>query len=255
MRNYYQRHRKRRRERIGFYTALSICLIAVCLAVYSTYNTVTGPSVTQKSKISQQVNQPVTGIRATPPAPTIGFPTAAEEEPETEAEYDNSALTVAETTEPKETTAPFTFSNDALQTMLAADISLSAPVRNGVIIREYSKDSVYNKTLNVWKPHCGIDISGDLGDPVYSMTVGEVTKVTDDKLLGKTVEISVNNILCSYSGLGDVKVKEGEKVKAGDTIGTLGAVPCEAAERNHIHVAVKVNNQYADPLSFIDNKE
>ena len=33
-------NQKSRREKIGFYTALSICLIAVCMAVYSTYSTV-----------------------------------------------------------------------------------------------------------------------------------------------------------------------------------------------------------------------
>ena len=47
MSRYYRsgRHsRKSLRERIGFYTAFSICLIAVAMAVYSTYNTVSRKS-------------------------------------------------------------------------------------------------------------------------------------------------------------------------------------------------------------------
>ena len=40
MSDYYNRHRGRkkrsRREKIGFYTAFSICLIAVSMAIYST---------------------------------------------------------------------------------------------------------------------------------------------------------------------------------------------------------------------------
>ena len=41
MSDYYNNRKKKRsrREKIGFYTACSICLIAVCMAVYSTYNT------------------------------------------------------------------------------------------------------------------------------------------------------------------------------------------------------------------------
>ena len=69
-----RRKRKTRREKIGFYTAFSICLIAVCMAVFSTYNTVNN-STKQKltaSNEAKQVNQPVTGVHATPPAPTIG---------------------------------------------------------------------------------------------------------------------------------------------------------------------------------------
>ena len=40
MSDYYNNRKKKRsrREKIGFYTACSICLIAVCMAVYSTYN-------------------------------------------------------------------------------------------------------------------------------------------------------------------------------------------------------------------------
>ena len=34
------RKKKSRYEKAGFYTALSICLIAVTMAVYSTYNTI-----------------------------------------------------------------------------------------------------------------------------------------------------------------------------------------------------------------------
>ena len=42
MSRYYNNNQKSRRERIGFYTALTICLIAICMAVYSTYSSVIG---------------------------------------------------------------------------------------------------------------------------------------------------------------------------------------------------------------------
>lgn len=245
-----RRKRKTRREKIGFYTAFSICLIAVCMAVYSTYNTVSNSAKQNlASSDAKQVNQPVTGVHATPPMPTLGSEFKPEKEtyPTEVAEQDDA--TVQPTTEKP------TYSRDALQTMLAADISLAFPVKGGNVLREYSKESVYYKTLNVWKPHNGVDFAAELGDDVMSMSGGEVTKVSEDKLFGKTVEISVNNVVCVYSGLGDIKVKKGDTVKQGDKIATVGTVPFEASEKNHIHVEVKVNGTNADPISFINNED
>ena len=243
------RKRKSRREKIGFYTAFSICLIAVCMAVFSTYNTVNN-SAKQKltdPSSAKQVNQPVTGVHATPPAPTIGD-IGKKSDPTVPTEIaDTKEPTIPATQRP-------TYSSDALQTMLAADISLAFPVKGGNVLRGYSKESVYYKTLNVWKPHNGVDFAAELGDDVTAMSDGEVTKVTEDKLFGRTVEISVNNVVCSYSGLGDIRVKKGDTVKQGDKIASVGTVPFEASDKNHIHVYVRVNNTYADPLSFVDNE-
>ena len=91
MSDYYNNRKKKRsrREKIGFYTACSICLIAVCMAVYSTYNTLSVPSAktpvaTQNNEV--KVNENVTGVTQTLPevkldveVPTI----AATEEPST----------------------------------------------------------------------------------------------------------------------------------------------------------------------------
>ncbi len=243
------RKRKNRREKIGFYTAFSICLIAVCMAVYSTYNTVSNSSKQKITSSAKQVNQPVTGVHATPPMPTLGSSFKAEKEthPTEVAEQDETTV--------QPTTQRATYSDDALQTMLAADISLNFPVKGGNIIREYSKESVYYKTLNVWKPHNGVDFAAELGDDVTAMSDGEVTKISEDKLFGKTVEISVNNVVCAYCGLGEIKVKKGDSVKKGDKIALVGTVPCEAGDKNHIHVEVRVNGTPADPVSFINNEE
>ena len=70
MSDYYNNRKKKRsrREKIGFYTACSICLIAVCMAVYSTYNTLSVPSAktpaaTQSNEV--KVNENVTGVTQT----------------------------------------------------------------------------------------------------------------------------------------------------------------------------------------------
>ena len=253
MSKYYEdKNRNRRpRSKIGFYAAFAICLVAVCMAVYSTYNTVVNPTakLTAEPTEARQVNQPVTGVTVTVPSPTISF-----EEPTTE--LPEITLPTAVSDEAEQATAEdVTYSDDALQTMLAADLSLSYPVAGGKVVRPFSKDSVYYKTLNVWKPHLGTDFGAALGDNVLAMCGGEVTAVTDDKLFGRTVEISVNNAVCVYSGLGEIRVSKGDRVEKGDVIATVGTVPFEADSENHIHAAVKVNGSYADPLNFIGNEE
>lgn len=258
MSHYYSKKRKNRRERIGFYTAFSICLIAVCMAVYSTYHTVTDSKTTKPVSVAATgvaVNQPVTNH--TVPVPTLGMtPIRDNTVPTATAEPDT--MPTAVTTEPvEETTAPSGTQGreDALETMLSADLSLSLPTKSGHVLHEYSRDSVYNKTLNSWKPHTGVDFDAALGDKVLAMVGGEVTKIYEDKMLGKTVEIAVNNVTVGYSGMGSVKVERGDKVERGEVIGTVGAVPSEAGEANHIHVYVRVNGAYADPLSFVGNED
>ncbi len=253
MSHYYSKPQKSRREKIGFYTAFAICLVAVCMAVYSTYNTVTQPQSKPVSTVETgvvAVGEPVTNV--TVPIPTAATLPALDNTIPTEtSEPDTLPSATQEATAATEPTAR----KDALETMLSAEVSLGLPTESGHVLREYSKDSVYFKTLNAWKPHTGADFDGNLGDRVLAMTGGEVTKVTEDKLYGKTVEITVNNVTTGYSGLGEVSVKQGDKVKRGEKIGTIGAVPVEADEKNHVHVYVRVSGNYADPLSLIENKD
>lgn len=242
----YRRKHRSRNEKIGFYTALSICLIAICMAVYSTYNTLSSSDtsiITQEATQAKPVNEVVTGVHETIAVPTVNIeiPTALPDEQEE----------IEETVEP--TTADSSMT--ALQTMLSTDLSLTYPLNSVNVIREYNEKSVYFKMLNVWKPHKAVDFAGELGDDVCSMSDGAVTKVYENEMFGKTVEISINDAVCIYSGLGSVNVKEGDSVDAGAKIGVIGTVPFEASDENHIHVQVKVNGNYVDPLSFIGNNE
>lgn len=250
MSRYYKtgRHAKKSlRERIGFYTAFSICLIAVAMAVYSTYNTVSRKSavktVTQPPTDSQMVARPVTGV--TVPEPKI------------DGAQDEGAADITIPTVTSDKTQPSTARanmNEAMQTLLSVDLNLTPPTKSGKVQREYSKDSVYYKTINVWKPHTAVDFACELGEDVKAMVNGEVTKISDDRMYGKTVEISSGAAVLSYSGLSDVKVKKGDSVERGDVIACAGAVPCEAGEQNHIHLSLKIDGKTADPLNFMGNE-
>ena len=172
---------------------------------------------------------------------------------EQEIRLTGASKTIIPTEEPA--TNPTESSKNALETMLSTDLSLNYPLNSNNVVREYSEKSVYFKTLNVWKPHTGVDFGGNLGDDVTAMTGGVVTNVCEDKMLGKIVEISTDNVICRYCGLGSVDVNKGDSIDVGKKVGTIGAVPFEAGDENHIHIEVKIDGKYADPLSFINNNE
>ncbi|MCD8026106.1 MAG: M23 family metallopeptidase [Clostridiales bacterium] len=253
MGDYYNRNNRKkkrsRREKIGFYTAFSICLIAVAMAVYSTYNTLSDTATLTEAQTAEQVGNEVTGVTETVEAAETQAATKIDLTIPT-AVATQAAEVFEENTETEQDS-----SRTALETMLSADVTLGYPLSSNNVLREYCEESVYYKTLNVWKPHTGVDFSGELGDDVFAMSDGSVTDVYEDEMYGNTVEISLNNIVCVYSGLGSVSVKKGDSVEINDKIGTLGAVPCEASDANHIHISVKVDGEYADPLSFIGNDE
>lgn len=240
-----RRKKKSRYEKAGFYTALSICLIAVTMAVYSTYNTISGKEPTEQSTtVAAEVNNRMTGVTETVAPTTV--PKLTEE-----MTIPTLSATIPQYTEPDEQDT----TKSALQTMLSTDLILGYPLNQKNIIREYSEKTVYYKSLNVWKSHLGVDFAGKLGDEVTAMTGGAVIRVADDKMYGKTVEIATDNAVVIYSGLNGITVKEGDSVENGSKIGVMGAVPCEVHDKNHIHIAVKIDGQYADPLSFISNGE
>lgn len=244
---YSENKRRSRKERVGFFTALSICIVAVGMAAYSTYTSLTGifdDSATETLAVNNIVTgvtetekETVTEIESTEPVTET-----AETETEEETEYE-------EETPPAET-------KSALQTMVSVNTSLSYPLDKRKVIKEYSEESVYNKTLNQWEAHTGVDFACDVGDNVYSMGDGEVKKIYDDDLLGKTIIVKAPTYTAYYSGLSEnIKVEKGSTVKAGDVLGTADNVPSEELDGSHVHISVKVDGQYIDPLSVINNDE
>ena len=83
---------------------------------------------------------------------------------------------------------------------------------------------------------------------VQSPTAGTVVLAGSDGSWGPTVVIkdSAGRVwrLC---GVASPKVKEGDIVAAGQTLGKVGSVGCECAEEDHIHLEVKQGDAYLDP--------
>ncbi len=88
--------------------------------------------------------------------------------------------------------------------------------------------------------HAGIDFNGDLGDPVYAATDGKVTYATyNDAGYGNLVMIMrKDGTQTRYAHLSKIKVKQGQRVQAGDLIGKIGNTG--ASSGPHLHFEVRV---------------
>lgn len=77
------------------------------------------------------------------------------------------------------------------------------------------------------KFHYGVDYSGEVGDRVYAMYTGVITRIYKSNSLGLTVQTKTQKRngerwFVEYSHLDESKVKEGEWITEGTTIGLMG---------------------------------
>jgi len=98
--------------------------------------------------------------------------------------------------------------------------------------------------------HLGTDFVMKRGASVYAINDGVVLKAYLDPTYGKTVIIDHGARISSlYMHLDSILVQEGEKIKQGRRIGTLGKTGYASAE--HLHLSIKIDGESIDPLSFI----
>ena len=135
------------------------------------------------------------------------------------------------------------------------NLTFVSPI-SGTIIRDFAKDSlVYSDTLKEWITHKGIDIKADKTSVVSAVADGKVYAIKNDPRYGLTVIINHNNGFQSvYSNLLTAEfVVEGEEIKSGQSIGTVGnSASFEILDDYHLHFELLQNNEYLDPNIYID---
>ena len=156
---------------------------------------------------------------------------------------------------PKPSSSTPTSSDVPANKPIIADVGNILPV-DGEVSHEFSNgELVKSETLGVWKTHDGVDILCELGTDVRSMSEGVVKEIKDDPLWGVYVIVEQGNGLdVQYCGLAkDLSVKAGQEVKQGEIIGkTSDTNQCEIMQPPHLHLAVKQNGEWIDPLSVVD---
>ena len=133
-------------------------------------------------------------------------------------------------------------------------VEFEEPVK-GEIIKEYAKDNLlYSNTLNEWTTHLGIDIKADKTTVVKSAYEGTVESIKNDPRYGLTVIIEHDDgFKTVYSNLLTSEfVVEGEKVKTGQTIGTVGnTATFESKDESHLHFEILKDNEQVDPKLYV----
>lgn len=134
------------------------------------------------------------------------------------------------------------------------DPTFQKPVE-GEIISDFATDAlIYSNTLKEWVTHNGIDIKADKATVVKASEKGTIKSIKNDPRFGITVVIEhVNGYSSVYANLLTAEfVKEGEKVKQGQTIGTVGSTATfEIADEPHLHFEILKDNEYVDPNLYI----
>ena len=142
----------------------------------------------------------------------------------------------------------------ALQGASSPASSSAAPAStqpvSGRVLNAYSGDElVYSKTLGDWRTHNGVDYAADKGAEVTAPAAGKVVETGTDDKWGPVVAIEdASGRIWRVCGTTDAKVKKGDTVSAGQTIGKVGSVSCECAEESHIHLEVMEGEKYLDPI-------
>lgn len=121
------------------------------------------------------------------------------------------------------------------------------PLATIFITDDYGYD---RKTVNSTIVHKGTDFRAPEGTPVFVMNDGVVRVAKNFIVYGNAVIIDHGlGVQTLYMHLSKLNVKEGDKVKAGQTIGLSGKTGY--AESPHLHISVKIGKISIDPMTFL----
>ncbi len=124
----------------------------------------------------------------------------------------------------------------------------------------YDKDATEEEQKNsiiyhegIYMQNSGVDYKSDEQFDVVSSLSGTVTNVTDDTLLGKTVEIrNSSEIIIVYQSLGEVLVKKGDNVTQGQIIAKSGTCTLNNDVTNGLHFEMYKNGSVINPEKYYD---
>ncbi|WP_371919699.1 peptidoglycan DD-metalloendopeptidase family protein [Pseudomonas sp. MYb187] len=115
---------------------------------------------------------------------------------------------------------------------------------NGVLIGKFASNGSLNK---------GIDIAGDLGQPVFAASDGSVVYAGSGlRGYGELVIIKHSDTYVSaYGHNRRLLVREGQQVKVGQTIAEMGST---GTDRVKLHFEIRRQGKPVDPLQFLPRR-
>jgi murein DD-endopeptidase MepM/ murein hydrolase activator NlpD len=98
--------------------------------------------------------------------------------------------------------------------------------------------------------HTGIDLRGDIGEPVRVTANGKVTIASRDGGYGNLVEVDHGDGLSTrYGHLSKILVRVGQYVHTGETIGLIGSTGRSTGP--HLHYETRINGEAVNPQKFL----
>lgn len=108
-----------------------------------------------------------------------------------------------------------------------------------------------SKLVSTWR-HKGVDFANKEGTPIYAANDGEIILSREFEAHGGTIMIDHGQrIISIYTHVIDIIVKEGEQVKRGQKVASMGSSGISTGP--HLHWGLSVSNVRVNPLQWVDN--
>lgn len=183
---------------------------------------------------------------------------AEQEEQEEESQVTQGDSVQAEIEEEPEIIEPdFTITDNFVQEsplVFSEEDVLSWPVDGNVLIPYSMEQTVYFATLNQYKYNPAVMIAGEVGEEVWAATDGEVTSIKEDAQTGTTVTVNLGDgYEAIYGQLGELYVKEGDRIEEGVLIGYLGEpTKYYSVEGCNLYFQLLKDGEPVNPLHYLD---
>lgn len=236
---------------------LAVAIIAFIIAFVSYYNRLNSDSAgILDTQFLSSTNENVTNDNTTSASSSMGK-TVEESENQLEANTTNTTVEenkTVESTKKANTTNTNNHKTEKTKTE-EKEPKFTNPLESAEISREFAKDNlVYSETLKEWITHLGIDLKAEKASIVKASEEGTVKSIKNDPRYGLTIIIEHSKgYQTLYANLLTTEfVSEGEKVKAGQTIGTVGDTAVyEIVDEPHLHFEIIKNGENVNPKELI----
>ena len=131
---------------------------------------------------------------------------------------------------------------------LVSTLPLIAPIEKGFTSSRFGrrKDPITKR----WAMHKGLDLGGRYKTPVRSTAPGTVVFAARRAYYGRTIDVQhENGLMTRYAHLYRIKVKRGQKVGLGETIGLLGSSGRSTGP--HVHYEIRHLGKALNPRKFL----
>lgn len=159
----------------------------------------------------------------------------------------------------REVVKEITYNNDKYIGMRKVSIKVLRPSLNEVqgnglfYLSNPSRSNVITSSFGLrWggEKHHGIDIAGNIGDPIFAAESGFANLVSYNNIYGNYIKLNHGKGVETLYGHCDVMfIKEGEYVKKGQIIGKIGNTGRSTGP--HLHFEVRVNGKADNPLNYV----